>query len=288
MIGPYGRILTICLPMTMRQPKCGTDARYEGYWADCGYPSDEAPELVSGDNILYLLSFRIFPGDNLIILKPKAGFVKGQLITLEGIDGSGKGTIAKYIATRLKETMPERRLVLTVEPTTGQTGRMLRKELARPAEDGKPSVARRMQELFLFMADHAYHLSETVIPALNSGAIVLSDRYADSTAAYQGVTLRGIVPEPVSWIANISHPWNVLPDMTILLVLDPQVALQRIEARPGRDKFERLEFLQQVDSNFRRMAATEPERFVQIDAAQDAEDVGNAAMDAILNLLGRR
>ncbi|HPS90970.1 MAG TPA: dTMP kinase [Methanothrix sp.] len=214
--------------------------------------------------------------------------MKGQLITLEGIDGSGKGTVAKYIVSRLKETMPERRLVLTAEPTTGQTGRMLREELARPAEEGETSAARHMQELFLFMADHAYHLSETVIPALNSGAIVLSDRYADSTAAYQGVTLRGIVPDPASWIANISRPWNVLPDMTILLVLDPQLALKRIEARPGRDKFERLEFLQQVDGNFRRMAAIEPERFVLIDAARDAENVGKAAMDSILRLLGRR
>jgi len=145
-----------------------------------------------------------------------------------------------------------------------------------------------MQELFLFMADHAYHLAETVIPALNSGAIVLSDRYADSTAAYQGVTLRGIVPDPVNWIQNISRPWNVLPDMTILLVLDPQMALLRIEARPGRDKFERLEFLKQVDGNFRLMAAIEPERFVQIDAAQDADDVGNAAMNAILRHIVER
>lgn len=215
--------------------------------------------------------------------------MKGHLITLEGIDGSGKGTVAKYIASRLKETMPERRLVLTAEPTTGQAGRMLREELARSGEDdGKPLAARQMQELFLFMADHAYHLAETVIPALNSGAIVLSDRYADSTAAYQGVTLRGIVPDPVGWIQDISRPWNVLPDMTILLVLDPQVALQRMQSRPGRDKFERLEFLQQVDRNFRRMAAIEPERFVQIDAALDAKNVGNAAMDAIRNLLVRR
>jgi dTMP kinase len=215
--------------------------------------------------------------------------VKGQLITLEGIDGSGKGTVAKYIASRLRETMPERKLVLTAEPTTGQAGRMLREELARPGRgDGEPSTAMRMEELFLFMADHAYHLSETVIPALNSGAIVLSDRYADSTAAYQGVTLRGIVPDPVSWIQNISRPWNVLPDMTILLVLDPQAALKRLRSRPGRDKFERQEFLQQVDGNFRRIAALEPERFVQIDAAQDAEDVGKAAMNAILGLLGRR
>ncbi len=215
--------------------------------------------------------------------------MKGQLITLEGIDGSGKGTVAKYIAARLAETMPKRRLVLTAEPTTGQAGRMLREEMAKACEEGcEPSAAKRMQELFLFMADHASHLTETVLPALETGAIVLSDRYADSTAAYQGVTLRGIVPDPVSWIQDIYRPWNLIPDRTLLLVLDPNVALLRMQSRLGRQKFERLEFLRLVDENFRRIASLEPERFVQIDAGQDAEDVGEDAMYAILKLITNR
>ena len=135
------------------------------------------------------------------------------------------------------------------------------------------------------MADHAHHLTKTVLPALETGAIVLSDRYADSTAAYQGVTLRGIVPDPVSWIQSIYRPWNLLPDKTLLFVLDPHVALQRMQSRRGRQKFERLEFLRSVDENFRRMAALEPERFVQIDAEQDAEKVAEEAIKAILNLI---
>jgi dTMP kinase len=214
--------------------------------------------------------------------------VKGQLITLEGIDGSGKGTVAKHIAARLTEMMPERRLVLTAEPTTGQAGRILRAEMAKTCEEEcEPSVARRMQELFLFMADHAHHLSETVLPALQTGAIVLSDRYADSTAAYQGVTLKGIVPDPVSWIQNIYRPWNLVPDITLLLILDPHIALQRMQSRRGRQKFERLEFLRLVDDNFRRMAALEPERFVQIDAEKDEENVADDAMNAIIELIGK-
>ncbi len=135
------------------------------------------------------------------------------------------------------------------------------------------------------MADHAHHLTKTVLPALETGAIVLSDRYADSTAAYQGVTLRGIVPDPVSWIQSIYRPWNLRPDKTLLFVLDPHVALQRMQSRRGRQKFERLEFLRSVDENFRRMAALEPERFVQIDAEQDAEKVAEEAIKAILNLI---
>ncbi|MFZ2471898.1 MAG: dTMP kinase [Methanothrix sp.] len=212
--------------------------------------------------------------------------MKGLLITLEGIDGSGKGTAAKYIAARLAETMPERRLVLTTEPTSGQVGRILRAEMAKACgNETKTAAATHMQELFLFMADHAHHLTKIVLPALETGAIVLSDRYADSTAAYQGVTLRGIVPDPVYWIQSIYRPWNLLPDRTLLFVLDPHIALQRMQSRRERQKFERLEFLRSVDENFRRMAALEPERFVQIDAEQDAKNVAEDAMKAVLNLI---
>jgi len=210
--------------------------------------------------------------------------MKGQLITLEGIDGSGKSTVAKHIASRLAELMPERKLVLTAEPTAGKVGRILREELARTSNiEAESSAASRMQELFLFMADHAHHLSKTILPSLEAGAIVLSDRYADSTAAYQGVTLRGIVPDPVQWIQSILGPWNLPPDKTLLFVLDPRSALERMQSRQGREKFERLEFLRSVDENFRRMAALEPQRFVQIDAAQSAKKVTEDAIKAVLN-----
>ena len=212
--------------------------------------------------------------------------MKGLLITLEGIDGSGKSTAAKNIASRLAELMPERRLVLTAEPTSGEVGRILRAELARTGGE-ETSAAKRMQELFLFMADHAHHLNKTVLPSLEAGAIVLSDRYADSTFAYQGLTLRGIVPDPVPWIQNIYRPWNLLPDKTLLFVLDPRSALQRMKSRQGRQKFERLEFLRFVDENFQRMAALEPERFVRIDAEQDAKKVAKEAIKAVLNLIGK-
>lgn len=210
--------------------------------------------------------------------------MKGYLITLEGIDGSGKSTAAKHIVSRLAEMMPERRLVLTAEPTAGEVGRILRAELARTAGN-EASAAQRMEELFLFMADHAHHLTKTVLPCLKSGAIVLSDRYADSTAAYQGVTLRGIVPDPVPWIQSIYRPWNLLPDKTLLFVLAPTAALQRMQSRQGREKFERLEFLRSVDENFRRMAALEPERFVLIDAGQNAEKVAEEAVKAVLYII---
>jgi dTMP kinase len=215
--------------------------------------------------------------------------VKGLLISLEGIDGSGKSTAARHIASRLHELMPEKRLVFTAEPTFGEAGRILRSQLSLPMEDDEmPSPARPMKELFLFMADHADHLARLIVPSLKEGAIVISDRYTDSTAAYQGVTLRGIVPDPVQWIRSIYSPWNLLPDMTLLFALDPDIALKRIRSRPEQEKFERPRFLREVDGNFRQLAAQEPERFVLIDASQDPECVVREALRAILDLLSKR
>lgn len=254
----------------MRQPRCGTDARCEGCWPDCGYPADEVPELV--------------PGDNLIIILICTEIVNGQLITLEGIDGSGKSTAISHIAARLRELLPNRRLLITAEPSDSAAGKALRSEILKDQAEGLSS-ARHMEELFLFMADHARHLADTIIPSLEEGAIVLCDRYADSTAAYQGVTLIGIVPDPVAWIREIYRPWNLCPNRTLLLLLDPQLSVQRISTRSGREKFERLEFLRQVDRNFRRLAALEPERFVSIDASLGEEAVAERALSSILDIL---
>ncbi len=210
--------------------------------------------------------------------------MKGLLITLEGIDGSGKSTAIRHIAAKLKELVPERTLLITAEPSNSAAGRILRSEILREST-GELSFAEHMEELFLFMADHARHLADTIIPSLEAGAIVLCDRYADSTAAYQGVTLKGIVPDPLVWIREIYRPWNLRPDRTLLFLLDPQLSVQRISSRSGREKFERQEFLRQVDGNFRRLASLEPERFVIIDASLDEDAVAESAVSSILEML---
>jgi len=222
--------------------------------------------------------------------------VRGFLITLEGIDGSGKTTALKTISRRLAELIPERQVVLTVEPTASRAGEILRTELSKHSQpiDSQTSMAiseatskaGRMEELFLFMADHSYHLVNTVIPSLMKGCILISDRYADSTSAYQGVTLKGIVPEPVDWIRSLHQPWNVVPDLTLLFDLDVNLALERIGARPGsRDKFEKEDFLKEVRKNFRYIAGLEPGRFRVIDAGLDPDEVAKEAMDAIIDLV---
>jgi dTMP kinase len=217
--------------------------------------------------------------------------VKGLLVTLEGIDGSGKSSVSRLLARDLCRALPGRRFVFTAEPTNGEAGTILRAHLSRASIwPEEVSAAKRMEELLLFMADHADHLSRVVIPSMQEGSVVISDRYADSTAAYQGVTLRGIVQDPVEWIQSISRPWNVLPDLTIVFAIDPESALRRIESRASAngasaEKFERAEFLKDVDRNFRRIAKMEPERFVLIDASQKIDDVAKEATSLILRTI---
>lgn len=222
--------------------------------------------------------------------------MRGILITLEGIDGSGKTTALRIFSRELVDSFPTRDFVFTAEPTLSQAGKILRSvhlsgKQAPEAQD--VSAVRRMEELFLFMADHANHLAETVVPALREGDVVISDRYADSTAAYQGVTMRGIVPDPVRWIRDLYRPWNIVPDRTLLFALEPSLAVQRIRSRSCKDsdstieKFEREEFLKEVDSNFRLLAKSEPERFTLLDAASSVEDVAGDALEEIVDLISQ-
>ncbi len=284
--------------------------------------------------------------------------MNGLLITLEGIDGSGKTTVSKMLQDRLAKSVPERNFVFTAEPTNGGAGQILRARLSAGTqeastqeastqeastqetstqetstqetstqetstqetstqetstqetstqetstqetstqetstqetsarESNKLLRARKVEELFLFMADHSNHLASMIIPSLNDGNIVISDRYTDSTAAYQGVTLRGIVPDPVMWIINLCEPWDIKPNMTLLFAIEPGLALERIRSREYMEKFERLEFLMEVDNNFRQIAALEQNRFIIIDANQDIEDVAGDAFSAILNIVCR-
>jgi dTMP kinase len=209
--------------------------------------------------------------------------VRGVLITLEGIDGSGKSTVLRGITEKLKETLPDRKLTFTAEPTTrSRPGKVLREVFLK---EGPSLDAFKLEELFLFLADHANHLEATVRPSLEKGQIIISDRYSDSTAAYQGATLQGIVPDPVAWIRSICQPWDIIPDLTLLFSLDPDLAMGRISQRSGREKFERADFLGQVDENFKRLAVAEPDRFVVLDASREEERISEETLRAILNLV---
>lgn len=184
-----------------------------------------------------------------------------MLITLEGIDGSGKSTLYEGLKIRLADLHP----LFTREPGSPYLGDAVRRAIAA---DGDPMV-----EAALFVADHAVHLAEVVRPALADGRIVISDRYSDSRFAYQEVSLAGVHPDPHGWLEAVHAGWSVRPDMTILLVLPGAVAMSRLAGRCEQEHFERQEFLESVQKNYLARAAEDPARFVLVDADRDAETI---------------
>lgn len=186
--------------------------------------------------------------------------LKGKLITLEGIDGTGKSSIAKMLKKRFPDAL------FTREPTQSWIGKAVKRSIS---SDGDP-----LAELFLFVADHAEHIAKVILPALAAGKIVISDRYSDSRYAYQGVTLSDKFEDAVAWVQGLHRGWTVVPDLTILFTIDPAVAVSRCGVRGEKTKFEKLEFLKKVQANFLRLAREEPRRFVIIDAGAELERVG--------------
>ncbi|WP_135806731.1 dTMP kinase [Halorussus marinus] len=191
-----------------------------------------------------------------------------MLITLEGLDGSGKTTVWEV----LREEFPE--FVYTREPTDTWYGEAVDRSVA--ADDADP-----VAELFLYTADHAAHLSETVRPALADGEVVVSDRYSDSRYAYQAVSIEGEVRRPLEYIRGVHKPWTRPPDATIYLDVDPETGAARSGAT---NKFEQAAFLSRVQDNYERLIDAEPDRFVRVDATRPPEDVLDGVVDVIERL----
>ncbi|SMO51290.1 dTMP kinase [Halorubrum cibi] len=195
-----------------------------------------------------------------------------MLITLEGLDGSGKTTVWEA----LQDVHPE--AVFTREPTDSWYGDAVYRSMGD--EEADP-----LAELFLYTADHADHLSGTVRPALAEGNLVVSDRYSDSRFAYQGATLAESdldVDSPMEYVREIHTAFSRPPDATIYLDLDAAAAAERA----GRtDKFERDGYLAAVRENYERLIDDEPERFVRVDATRPLEDVIARVEDVVAGLL---
>ncbi|WP_312909125.1 dTMP kinase [Natronosalvus caseinilyticus] len=195
-----------------------------------------------------------------------------MLVTLEGLDGTGKTTVWEA----LHDVYPD--ATFTREPTSGETGSWYGKAVYRSIEDDD---ADSLAELFLYTADHADHLSRVIEPALKRGDLVISDRYSDSRYAYQGATLEGRITRPMEYIVGIHRAFTTDPDLTIYLDLDPETAAARAGAT---NKFEHAAYLSQVRANYERLLENEPDRFVRVDASQPPEDV----LEAVESVLADR
>lgn len=207
----------------------------------------------------------------------------GAFVTLEGGDGSGKSTQAALLERWLADAGHE--VVRTREPG----GTPLGVEIRRLVQHTEGHVAPRAEAL-LYAADRAHHIATLVRPALERGAIVLQDRYLDSSVAYQGA---GRELEPAQ-IRDLSL-WAVdglLPDLTILLDLDPEVGRARMAEREHApyDRLEDtgLDFAQRVREAYRALAEAEPARFAVIDAADAPDAVHERVVSAVRAMLDAR
>jgi len=207
---------------------------------------------------------------------------RGYFFALEGGEGTGKTTQLRILADDLAGRGFE--VVVTYEPGDTPVGRTLRELLLDPAT----SITAETEAL-LYAADRAEHVAHVIAPALARGAAVISDRYLDSSIAYQGFG-RGLDVDQVTR-TSLWATGGLLPDLTFVLDLDPQEGLVRARGRSGRaDRLEgeALEFHQRVREGFRTLAKAAPARYSVIDASGAPDQVADgirAAVDAMIAVM---
>ena len=194
-----------------------------------------------------------------------------RFISFEGPEGSGKSTQAARLAARLRERGAD--VTLTREPGGTELGRQIRTWLLH-----RDQAMGREAEFLLYSADRAEHLRTVVRPALGRGGFVISDRFVDSSYAYQGYG-RGL---DLDWLRAVSAGilGDVRPGLTFLLDLPPEEGLARLA---GRDRLEgeSLEFHRRVRAGYRELAARDPERWVVLDALRPPEALQSVVLKEV-------
>lgn len=204
----------------------------------------------------------------------------GIWITLEGGDGSGKTTQSNLLAQWMTDA--GRTVVRTREPGGSEVGQLIRDIVLHHRGDIAPRA-----EALLYAADRAHHVATVVRPALARGDVVLQDRYLDSSVAYQGAgrVLDGDQIRDLSlWAAE-----GALPDLTVLLDLDPETARVRLDSadKPfDRLEAEKTEFHARVRDAYLDLAQAEPERFLVLDAAAAPEEIAEQIRERVATLIG--
>jgi dTMP kinase len=193
----------------------------------------------------------------------------GVFIVLDGVDGSGNSTHSRLLAKWIHETL-RLEVLLTKEPTSGPVGRLIRKYLRAP-KDSTPSAA----DALLFAADRIEHTEKVLKPALESGAVVVSDRYLESSVAYQSA--QGL---PVDWLLSINR-YAVKPSLNIILDIRPEKSLAR--KAKIMDKFEEVAFLRNVRETFLNRAKTE--NYPVVDTSGPLDETQKKIRDIVEPLL---
>jgi len=210
--------------------------------------------------------------------------VSGTFITFEGIDGSGKSTQLRILAGFLRAQGVE--LLLSREPGGTPVGVRLRAALLDVQGEVDP-----LTELLVFAADRAQHVRKVIRPALAKGAVLISDRYADATRAYQGAG-RGFSSQLISEIIELATE-GLVPDLTILFDVTVEESTNRTTRRSAKNKRDRLDiekedFHSRVREEYLRIATAEPQRVKVIDAAGTIEGTQEQLRAIIVPFLQRR
>ncbi|PRX97886.1 dTMP kinase [Allonocardiopsis opalescens] len=201
----------------------------------------------------------------------------GTLIALEGGEGAGKSTQARLLAIWLREQGYD--VVATHEPGATKVGMRLRAILLDRNHVGLSPRA----EALLYCADRAEHVESVIRPALERGAVVVTDRYIDSMVAYQGAG-RQLPEDEIVWLNRWATD-NLLPDLTIVLDLPPSEGSARRGAPADRLEAESEDFHERVRSGFQARARSEPDRYFVVDASEPAEAVSRAIQDEVRRIL---
>ncbi len=201
-----------------------------------------------------------------------------RFISLEGIEGSGKSTQARL----LKEFLVDRGIdtVQTVEPGGTGIGEQIRSILLEPGNHMDS-----MTELLLYFASRAQHVKEVIVPALEAGKVVITDRFSDSTVAYQGYA-RGLDMNVIESLDRIVTG-ECRPSLTILLDLDVEDGIRRNRRAGKKDRFEleEVEFHRRVREGFLKIAEQDIKRVTMVDASGTPEDVHEKIRTIVLNHL---
>lgn len=218
-------------------------------------------------------------------LSPGEPFARhGVFVVFEGGEGAGKSTQVLALAEALREQ--GREVVVTREPGATEVGARIRSlVLGRATGPDAPSPR---AEALLYAADRAHHVATVVRPALARGAVVVSDRYVDSSLAYQGAG-RTLPVEEVSWLSSWATG-GLKPDLVVLLDVDPAMGLSRVTARGAdadRLESESLAFHERVRYAFLDLAAADPKRYLVLDAARPIDEIRTAVAQRVGEMLNR-
>jgi dTMP kinase len=204
--------------------------------------------------------------------------LRGKFITFEGIDGSGKSTQLRLLAGELR--LQGYNVLATMEPGGTPLGRRLREAFLETEETVAP-----LAELLLFAADRAQHVEFLVKPALEEGKIVVSDRFADATVAYQGAG-RGFPEKTVSQIVNLATG-GLKPDLTLFFDLPIEKAILRAKSRTDNETVrnrmdsETTDFYKRVREAYLKIAEKEAERFRVVEASGSVEEIRARLMEIV-------